>query len=225
MEGDGPEAFNYMQPDQLDPDRRGPLRHASWPTTCPLTASSHSRPRPPPRPSDGSPPPPEVVDLDLGCPIATGWSCCQRSGNRRWRGPMDAQLPMLVLASGRELDRMRGFERGADDYSSSRSAPGAAGQARRAATALPGAAQAGRMRVGTLEMEPMSRDTWVDGTPLHLTNKGSRSPCCWPPSPHACSRARSSCADVWGFRSPGATRTRTPTLAAPKARAAPDGTW
>jgi DNA-binding response OmpR family regulator len=61
---------------------------------------------------------PEVVVLDLGLPDRDGLELLSEiRGSAGGAGPMDAQLPVLVLSGrGSELDRIRGFERGADDY-------------------------------------------------------------------------------------------------------------
>ena len=80
---------------------------------------------------------------------------------------------MLVL-SGRasELDRVRGFERGADDYLAK---PFSYPELRLRLAALlrrtAGRTGIGRMRVRALELDPRSRQVWVRGEPIHLSRK------------------------------------------------------
>ena len=61
---------------------------------------------------------PDLVIVDLGLPDGDGLDLVReiRSGDRRVGG-LDPELPVLVL-SGRtgDLDRLRGFDRGCDDY-------------------------------------------------------------------------------------------------------------
>lgn len=88
-------------------------------------------------------------------------------------GRIDPNLPLLVL-SGRatEVDRLRGFERGADDYltkpfSYPELRARIAALLRRQAQTSTGA----RIRVGPLELDALSRQAWLDGVPVSLSNK------------------------------------------------------
>ena len=80
---------------------------------------------------------------------------------------------MLIL-SGRagELDRIRGFERGCDDYLPK---PFSYGELRGRIEALlrrtRSRARLGRVRVGALELDPVAREVWLDGEPVHLSKK------------------------------------------------------
>ncbi len=86
---------------------------------------------------------------------------------------VDSNLPIIV-ASDRAalLDRVRGFERGCDDYLprpyayTEMRARIAALLRRRRRLSLPS-----RLRVGALEVDGLARQAWVDGKPLRLSSK------------------------------------------------------
>jgi DNA-binding response OmpR family regulator len=153
---------------------------------------------------------PEAVVLDLGLPDRDGLELLSEiRSSVRGGGPLDPQLPILVLSGrGSELDRVRGFERGADDYLvkpfSYPELRGRLDALLRRARARP---RLGRMRVGALELDPMSRDAWVDGKPVHLTSKEFALALRLATEPTRVFTRAELLADVWGFRSPGTTRT------------------
>jgi DNA-binding response OmpR family regulator len=153
---------------------------------------------------------PEVLVLDLGLPDRDGLQLLSEiRTSARGGGPLDPQLPVLVLTGrGSELDRIRGFERGADDYLvkpfSYPELRGRLDALLRRARARP---RLGRMRVGALELDPMSRDAWVDGRPVHLTSKEFALALLLATEPTRVFTRAELLADVWGFRSPGTTRT------------------
>src|SRR3954451_8312138 len=61
---------------------------------------------------------PDVALVDLGLPDGSGLDLLARVRGADGLGSrLDPDLPLLVLTGrGGELDRLRGFERGADDY-------------------------------------------------------------------------------------------------------------
>ena len=154
--------------------------------------------------------PPELAIIDLGLPDRDGLELLTqiRSSGRRG-GSLDSQLPVLIL-SGRagELDRIRGFERGTDDYLVK---PFSYGELRGRLDALLRRARArprlGRLRVGALELDPMSREAWVDGRVVHLTNKEFALALRLATEPTRVFTRAELLAEVWGFQSVGATRT------------------
>jgi DNA-binding response OmpR family regulator len=154
--------------------------------------------------------PPELAIIDLGLPDRDGLELLTqiRSSARRG-GSLDSQLPVLIL-SGRagELDRIRGFERGTDDYLVK---PFSYGELRGRLDALLRRARArprlGRLRVGALELDPMSREAWVDGQVVHLTNKEFALALRLATEPTRVFTRAELLAEVWGFQSVGATRT------------------
>lgn len=154
--------------------------------------------------------PPELAIIDLGLPDRDGLELLTqiRSSARRG-GSLDSQLPVLIL-SGRagELDRIRGFERGTDDYLVK---PFSYGELRGRLDALLRRARArprlGRLRVGALELDPMSREAWVDGEVVHLTNKEFALALRLAAEPTRLFTRAELLAEVWGFQSAGTTRT------------------
>ncbi len=117
---------------------------------------------------------PDLAIIDLGLPDRDGLEVLShiRDGEPV-AGRIDPNLPVLVL-TGRaaEIDRLRAFDRGCDDYLSKpfsyqellarvRALLRRAGQRTRL----------GRLRVGSLELDPPSRQVWLAGEPLALSKK------------------------------------------------------
>jgi DNA-binding response OmpR family regulator len=154
--------------------------------------------------------PPEIAVIDLGLPDRDGLELLTevRTSARRGGG-LDSQLPVLIL-SGRagELDRIRGFERGTDDYLVK---PFSYSELRGRLDALLRRARTrprlGRLRVGALELDPMSRGAWVDGEAVHLTNKEFALALRLATEPMRVFTRAELLSEVWGFQYVGATRT------------------
>jgi DNA-binding response OmpR family regulator len=117
---------------------------------------------------------PDLVVVDVGLPDGSGLELVRAV--READGAtsrLDPATPMLVL-SGRagELDRLRGFERGADDYVVK---PFSYAELRSRVAALLRRAQgrrvAGRLRVGGLLIDPPSRQVTLHGEVLALSQK------------------------------------------------------
>ena len=117
---------------------------------------------------------PDVAIVDLGLPDRDGLELLRevREGDRTV-ARIDPDLPLLVL-SGRssELERLRGFDRGADDYVvkpfSYPELKARVGALLRRKHRRPGA---GRIRVGPLEIDALARAAWLDGKPVQLSKK------------------------------------------------------
>ena len=153
---------------------------------------------------------PELAVIDLGLPDRDGLELlAEVRGSARRGGGLDSRLPVLIL-SGRagELDRIRGFERGTDDYLvkpfSYPELRGRLDALLRRARARP---RLGRLRVGALELDPMSRDAWVEGAAIHLTSKEFALALRLATEPTRVFTRAELLAEVWGFQSAGATRT------------------
>jgi DNA-binding response OmpR family regulator len=153
---------------------------------------------------------PDLAIVDLGLPDGDGLDLLTevRSADRI-ASRLDPDLPMLVL-SGRvsELDRLRGFDRGADDYVlkpfsyydlSARVRALLRRTSRRPAS--------GRIRVGSLELDPSSRQVWVKGEQVALSKKEFALLRTLVAEPTRVFTREELLRGVWNFRSMGHTRT------------------
>jgi DNA-binding response OmpR family regulator len=153
---------------------------------------------------------PDLAIIDLGLSDGDGLELLtQVRGADRIAGRLDPDLPLLVL-SGRvsELDRLRGFQRGCDDYIlkpfsyhelSARVRALLRRTRHRPAT--------GRLRVGSLELDPLSRQVWLRGAPLALSKKEYALLRALAGEPTRVFTREELLRGVWGFRSMGTTRT------------------
>jgi DNA-binding response OmpR family regulator len=153
---------------------------------------------------------PDAAIIDLGLPDRDGLELLSEvRSSARHGGPLDSQLPVLILTGrGSELDRIRGFERGTDDYLVK---PFSYSELRGRLDALLRRARVrprlGRLRVGALELDPMSREAWVDGKVVHLTNKEFALALRLAAEPLRVFTRAELLAEVWGFPCVGTTRT------------------
>ena len=153
---------------------------------------------------------PDLAVIDLGLPDGSGLELIARV--RAADGVvsrLDPTLPLVVL-SGRagELDRVRGFERGADDFVGK---PFSYSELRLRIAALlrrscerPGR---GRLRVGSLEIDPAARDVRLRGRRIVLSQKEFALLRALAADPTRVLTKEELLRDVWGFRSLGTTRT------------------
>src|SRR3954464_14049582 len=154
---------------------------------------------------------PDLALIDLGLPDASGFEVLRRV--RQADGVVSRIDPAtpLVLLTGRdgELDRVRAFERGADDYICKPfSYPELRG---RVAALLRRARQrrtgAGRLRVGDLELEVAGRTARLRGVPLALSQKEFALLRILASDPVRVFTKDELLRQVWGFRHVGTTRT------------------
>ncbi len=153
---------------------------------------------------------PDLAIVDLGLPDRDGLEIVRHVRETdRTAGAIDADLPLLVL-SGRagELDRLRGFDRGCDDYVTK---PFSYSELHARIAALlrrsrrrPGA---GRLRVGPLDLDPISRQAWLHGEPLHLSKKEYALLRALAAEPTRVFTREELLRNVWGFRALCETRT------------------
>jgi DNA-binding response OmpR family regulator len=153
---------------------------------------------------------PDLAIIDLGLPDRDGLELLRQvRGSDRVAGRHDADLPMLVL-SGRasELDRLRGFGRGADDYVIK---PFSYAELHARVVALlrrnRRRPRVGRLRVGSLELDPLSREVWLAGEPLVLSKKEFALLRALASEPTRVFTREELLRGVWGYRSIGRTRT------------------
>ena len=154
--------------------------------------------------------PVDLAVVDIGLPDGSGLELLRRV--REGGGPgsrIDARLPLLVV-SGRtgETDRVRGFERGADDFVPK---PFSYGELRLRIAALLRRARErrvdGRLRVGELALDPVAREVRVRGARVDLSAKEFALLRRLAAEPTRVFTKAELLRDVWGFRALGATRT------------------
>jgi DNA-binding response OmpR family regulator len=153
---------------------------------------------------------PDLVVLDVALPDGSGLELVRRM--READGVVsrvDPLTPVLVVSGRRgELDRLRGFERGADDYVVK---PFSYAELRARVAALLRRSQRrpgmGRLRVGTLEVDPASREVLVRGDRVELAQKEFALLRTLAAEPTRVFTKEELLRNVWGFRSLGQTRT------------------
>jgi DNA-binding response OmpR family regulator len=153
---------------------------------------------------------PDLAIIDLGLPDRDGLELIRQIREAdRIAGRLDPDLPLLVL-SGRvgELDRLRGFERGCDDYVAK---PFSYSELRARIVALlrrnrrrPGC---GRLRIGPLELDPLARSVWLHDERLSLSKKEFALLRALAGDPTRVFTREELLRGVWGYRSIGRTRT------------------
>ena len=153
---------------------------------------------------------PDLAVVDLGLPDADGLSLLERV--RRADGVatrVNPEVPLLVLSGrGDELDRVRGFERGADDYLVK---PFSYPELRLRIAALVRRtgrrARLGRLRAGDLEVDPPSREVLLRGRRIELSQKEFALLRTLASDPTRVFTKEELLRTVWGYRSMGSTRT------------------
>jgi DNA-binding response OmpR family regulator len=153
---------------------------------------------------------PDLALVDVGLPDGSGLELVTRvRAADGVASRLDPTVP-LVLLTGRtaELDRLRGFERGADDYVAK---PFSYAELRLRVRAVLRRTRArragGRLRVGALELDPASREVLLRGRPIALAQKEFALLRALAAEPTRVFTKSELLRDVWGFRSLGTTRT------------------
>jgi DNA-binding response OmpR family regulator len=153
---------------------------------------------------------PDLAVIDLGLPDRDGLDLLReiRSSDPA-TSLLEARLPVLLL-TGRssELDLLRGFERGADDYvlkpfsypELKARIEAVLSRARR----RPGT---GRLRVGPLEIDPLARRVELEGDSIHLSKKEFALLRALAEEPTRVFTREELLRGVWGYQALGATRT------------------
>jgi DNA-binding response OmpR family regulator len=153
---------------------------------------------------------PDVAILDLGLPDGDGLELLREvRGADRVAGRFDPDVPIVVL-TGRagELDRLRGFDRGCDDYVTKPFSYQEL-EARLAALLRRGRHRPGhgKLRVGSLELDPLSRRVSLRGEELKLSKKEFALLRALASEPTRVFTREELLRGIWGYRSLGYTRT------------------
>ena len=153
---------------------------------------------------------PDLAIIDIGLPDGSGLDLINTIRNADGvASRVDPRVP-LVVVSGRssELDRVRGFERGADDYVCK---PFSYSELRARLGALMRRADqrrgSGRLRVGPLEVDPPSREVSLRGERVELSQKEYALLRALASEPTRVLTKDELLRTVWGYRSQGSTRT------------------
>jgi DNA-binding response OmpR family regulator len=153
---------------------------------------------------------PDLAVIDLGLPDASGYELLRHV--RRADGVssrLDPQTPLMVV-SGRssELDRVRGFDRGADDYVCK---PFSYPELRSRVAALLRRCNRkparGCVRAGELELDPASRDVRLRGARVPLSQKEFALLRALVADPTRVFTKDELLRSIWGYRAVGSTRT------------------
>jgi DNA-binding response OmpR family regulator len=152
---------------------------------------------------------PDLVLVDLGLPDGSGLDLIARvRAADGVASRLDPEVPLVVL-TGRasEHDRVRGFERGADDYVAK---PFSYGELRLRVQAVLRRTRArrasGRVRVGELEVDPSAREVRLRGERVVLSQKEFALLRALAAEPTRVFTKAELLRDVWGFRSLGIAR-------------------
>jgi DNA-binding response OmpR family regulator len=153
---------------------------------------------------------PDLVLVDLGLPDGTGFDVLGAVRDADGvASRVDPRTPVLVL-SGRasELDRVRGFERGADDYLCK---PFSYPELRHRVAALlrrsDERSARGRLRVGALEVDPAAREVRLHGEIVPVSQKEFALVRALASEPTRVFSKDELMRTIWGYRHLGQTRT------------------
>lgn len=153
---------------------------------------------------------PDLALVDVGLPDGSGFDLVGRVREADGLASrIDPRTPIIVV-SGRvdELDRIRGFERGCDDYVCKPfSYPELRGRVAALLRRADHRRAHGRLRVGPLEVDPPTREVRLRGRRLELSAKEFALLRALAVEPARVLTKEELLRGVWGFRSMGQTRT------------------
>jgi DNA-binding response OmpR family regulator len=152
---------------------------------------------------------PDLLLLDIRLPDASGLDVLREiRASAGATGRFDPVLPVIVL-SGRstDVDRVRGFSEGADDYVVKPFHYQEVAARIRAVLRRRDARREGPRRIGDLFIDPSRRKVRVADREVALANKEFTLLRALAADPHRVFTKEELLRDVWGFRSMGRTRT------------------
>jgi DNA-binding response OmpR family regulator len=153
---------------------------------------------------------PDLVLLDLGLADGSGLDLLDRvRAADGMASRVDPRLPVIVVSGrGSELDRVRGFARGADDYVPKPFSYSELVARIRAVLRRTDVRSArGAIRVGDLTIDPLKRAVSLCGEPVHLSNKEFSLLHALATEPTRVFHKTELLRDVWGYQTQGHTRT------------------
>jgi DNA-binding response OmpR family regulator len=153
---------------------------------------------------------PDLVVLDLTLGTSSGLAVLDRVRSSDGLGTrIDPALPVIVLTGhGGEIDRVRGFARGADDYVVKPFFYGELlARVRAVLRRADGRPAAGALVVGELSLDPVTREVRLAGERIALSAKEFALLHALARQPTRVFSKAELLRDVWGYLSLGATRT------------------
>lgn len=152
---------------------------------------------------------PDVLLLDIGLPDASGLDVIREiRGAEGPAAPFDPALPILALSGrGSDGDRVRGLREGADDYVVKPFFYDEVHERIRKLLARRAGAHGGPLRIGLLSIDPATREVRVGDREVELANKEFELLRMLSSEPQRVFTKDELLRDVWGFESPGRTRT------------------
>jgi DNA-binding response OmpR family regulator len=153
---------------------------------------------------------PDLVVLDVLLEDGSGLEVLDRiRASDGTSARIDPDVPVLILSGrGSEVERVRGFERGADDYLVKPFAyPELVARVRALLRRASGRPKRGPIRVGDLFMDPTTRDVRLGERALTLSVKEFALLHALASQPTRVVPKAELLRDVWGYRTIGATRT------------------
>ena len=151
---------------------------------------------------------PALVLLDAVLPDGSGFDLCSRlregAPGRAW----DRDVPVIIVSARAEpVDRVRGFDRGCDDYLSKPFVYDELLARVRAVLRRSNGPRHARLAVRDLEIDLASRVVRVGGAPVQLSAKEYELLVTLAEDPERVFKKEELLRNVWGFRSLGRTRT------------------
>jgi len=153
---------------------------------------------------------PDVVLLDVVLPDMSGYDVCRRvRGGDAVNDPWDPDLPIIMLSAKAEhTDRVRGLNRGADDYVTKPfHYPELLARIGAVLKRVTRARDAHQLSYGDLVVNILSREVTVAGMRVELSAKEFALLATLAGDPDRVFTKRELLQMVWDFRSPGRTRT------------------
>jgi len=153
---------------------------------------------------------PDLALVDIGLPDGSGFELLRRVRSADGvASRMNPDMPLMVI-SGRatELDRVRGFDRGADDYVCKPfSYPELRGRVAALLRRADRRPSHGRLRAGPLEVDPPSREVRLHGDRVALSQKEFALVRTLISDPSRVFTKDELLRSIWGYRARGSTRT------------------
>ena len=153
---------------------------------------------------------PDLALVDVGLPDGSGFDLLRRVRSADGvASRVNPDMPLMVI-SGRatELDRVRGFDRGADDYVCKPfSYPELRGRVAALLRRSDHRPSRGRLRAGPLEVDPPSREVRLHGERVALSQKEFALLRTLVSDPSRVFTKEELLRTIWGYRSIGSTRT------------------